>query len=83
MWGSELLISPVLDYNKRSVYAYFPKEARWFDYHTGKEVEETGRVHELDAPLDHLPLHIRGGSLIVTQKSAMNTVERLILFFYL
>ncbi len=75
MWGSALLISPVLDRNKRTVYAYFPK-ARWFDYYTGKEISETGRTHELDAPYDHIPLHIRGGSIIVTQQPAINTVQR-------
>lgn len=72
LWGSALLISPVLEINQRSVYAYFPK-ARWFDYYTGQEVSESGRAHELDAPSDFMPLHIRGESIIVTQKSAVNT----------
>lgn len=75
MWGSSLLISPVLDKNKRTVFAYFPK-SRWFDYYTGAEITETGRVHELDVPLDYLPLHIKGGSLILTQEPALNTIER-------
>ena len=75
MWGSALLISPVLDENKRTVYAYFPK-ARWFDYYTGVEVTDTGRMHELDAPLDHLPLHVKGGSILVTQEPAKNTDHR-------
>lgn len=75
MWGSSFLISPVIEKNKRTVYAYFPK-ARWFDFYTGVEVAQTGRMHELDAPLDHLPLHIRGGSIIVTQDPAINTHER-------
>lgn len=77
MWGSFLLISPVLEENMRSVYAYFPKGARWFDYFTGKEFE-AGRVHEVDAPLDHIPLHVRGGSIIVTQDPGMNTKLRLV-----
>jgi alpha-glucosidase (family GH31 glycosyl hydrolase) len=72
MWGSCLLISPVLDENQRSVYAYFP-DSRWFDYYTGKEVEYTHRYNQLDAPLDYLPLHIKGGCIIVKQESAMNT----------
>jgi alpha-glucosidase (family GH31 glycosyl hydrolase) len=42
MWGSSLLISPVLEENKRSVFAYFPK-ARWFDYYSGAEIMETQR----------------------------------------
>ena len=72
MWGSSLLISPVLEKNKRTVYAYFPN-AKWFDFYTGQEIEESGRIHEIDAPLDRLPLHIRGGSILVLQDSAMNT----------
>jgi alpha-glucosidase (family GH31 glycosyl hydrolase) len=75
MWGSYLLISPVLDRNHRKVFAYFPK-ARWFDFYNGKEIVETGRTHEIDAPLDHLPLHVRGGAIIVTQEPAINTQER-------
>ncbi len=78
MWGSALMISPVLDQNKRTVYAYFPG-TRWFDFYTGEEIEQTGRIHELDAPLDHIPLHVRGGSIIFTQEPALNTHYR----FYL
>jgi len=74
MWGSWLLISPVLDANKRTVHAYFPK-ARWFDFYTGKEVAQTGRVHELDAALDHMPLHVRGGAMLLTQEHGKNTDE--------
>ncbi len=75
LWGDSLLISPVLEVNTRHVYAYFPK-ARWFDYYNGEEIHETGRIHELNAPLDHLPLHVRGGSIIVTQKPGINTRAR-------
>lgn len=78
MWGSSLLISPVLEPNTRSVYAYFPKSARWFDFYNGEEIEESGRAYELDAPLDHIPVHIRGGSIIVTQQPAINTEHRFI-----
>ena len=31
------------------------------------------KVHELFAPLEFIPLHVRGGSMIVTQVPAMNT----------
>jgi alpha-glucosidase (family GH31 glycosyl hydrolase) len=80
MWGSYLLISPVLEKNARSVFAYFPS-ASWFDFYTGREVVETGQAHELDAPLDYLPLHVRGGSIILTQAPGLNTRERCFLLF--
>lgn len=83
MWGPSLLISPVLEPNTRSVFAYFPRGARWFDFHTGMEVE-SGRAHELEAPHDHIPVHVRGGSIIVMQEPAINTEHRclIILSFY-
>lgn len=72
MWGANLLVSPVLRPNTRSVYAYFPAGQRWFDFYTGEEIM-AGHTHEIDAPLDHIPLHVRGGSVIVTQDHALNT----------
>lgn len=75
LWGKSLLISPVLNPNTRTVFAYFPSD-RWFDFYTGLEIPQTGRIHEIDAPSDHLPLHIRGGAILVTQKSDKNTRHR-------
>lgn len=72
MWGWALMVSPVLRPNTRTVFAYFPADNRWFDYYTGKEIE-SGRIHELDAPLDQIPLHVRGGIIIPTQDPALNT----------
>jgi len=73
LWGSSLLISPVLDQGKTNVAAYFP-DARWFDYYTGEEVGKRKSHVTLDAPLDHIPLHVRGGHIISTQEPANNTV---------
>jgi len=73
LWGSSLLISPVLDQGKTNVEAYFP-DARWFDYYTGEEVGKRKSHVTLDAPLDHIPLHVRGGHIISTQEPANNTL---------
>ena len=80
LWGSSLLISPVVNPNTRQVFAYFPK-SRWFDYYTGHEIPSTGRIHEIDAPSDYLPLHVRGDSILATQEPANNTRNRLGCFF--
>jgi len=37
LWGSGLLISPVLDEGQVTVDAYFP-DARWYSYYDGQEV---------------------------------------------
>ncbi|XP_065794577.1 probable maltase-glucoamylase 2 [Muntiacus reevesi] len=72
MLGPAILISPVLENNTFQVQAYFPR-ARWYDYHTGSGNESTGEWKVLEAPLDHINLHIRGGYILPWQEPAMNT----------
>ncbi|RDD41921.1 Lysosomal alpha-glucosidase [Trichoplax sp. H2] len=74
LWGSALLITPVLEDNANSVYGYFPS-GRWFDYYTGVELVRppNGNV-SLNAPADYIPLHMRGGSIMVVQEPANTTV---------
>ena len=45
---------------------------------TNQAAEETvtGDYVTLDAPLDHIPLHVRGGYIVVTQEPANTTVIR-------
>nr|XP_058944408.1 maltase-glucoamylase-like [Pocillopora verrucosa] len=72
LWGPSLLISPVLDEGRTAVNAYFPDD-RWYDFYTGKEMSSRKSHLALDAPLDHIPLHVRGGHIIPTQEPAINT----------
>ncbi|XP_077970548.1 maltase-glucoamylase-like [Styela clava] len=73
--GSGFLITPVLDEGAVSVTGYFPKDARWYDYRTGEELTQSGRFVSLDAPLDYINLHVRGGFIIPRQNSAVTTTE--------
>nr|XP_006825797.1 PREDICTED: maltase-glucoamylase, intestinal-like [Saccoglossus kowalevskii] len=73
LWGPALLISPVLDEGAVTVEAYMT-DARWFDYYTGAEVPTRGKYTTLNAPLDYIPLHVRGGYIIPTQQPANTTV---------
>lgn len=66
--GPSLMISSGFEQNK--VYSYFPK-TRWFDYYSGKEVVETGRVHEIDTSLGYKPLFVKGGSIISTKETSV------------
>lgn len=72
MWGSSLLISPVIYPGRTVIDAYFPRQARWFDFYNGKEVNALTTT-KLTAPRDVIPVHIRGGHIIPLQQSAMNT----------
>ncbi|KAG8445218.1 hypothetical protein GDO86_010121 [Hymenochirus boettgeri] len=72
LWGSALMISPVLEEKKTTVEVYMPN-SRWYDYHTGIQVTETGKRVNLKAPLEHINLHVRGGYIIPWQEPANNT----------
>ena len=66
MLGSAVLVSPIVDPNKLNIFEYFPR-ARWFNFYNGKEVVETNRIHEVDVSVDNIPIHIRGGSVVLTK----------------
>ncbi|XP_077637197.1 putative maltase-glucoamylase 2 [Crocuta crocuta] len=72
MLGPAILISPVLESNTFKVLAYFPR-ARWYDYSTESGNTSTGEWRTLEAPLDHINVHIRGGYILPWQEHAMNT----------
>ncbi|KAL6030231.1 hypothetical protein STEG23_035759, partial [Scotinomys teguina] len=72
MLGPALLISPVLQSNTFEIRAYFPR-GRWYDYSTGSGQVSIGEWKILAAPLDHINLHVRGGSILPWQEPAMNT----------
>jgi len=42
---------------------YLPAGAAWFDFWTGKPTEG-GKAVRADAPLDHIPLYVRAGSIV-------------------
>ncbi|XP_065700522.1 sucrase-isomaltase, intestinal [Patagioenas fasciata] len=72
LWGPGLLISPVMQENARTVNAYFPN-ARWYDYHTDEDIGARGEFKVLEAPLEHINLHIRGGHILAWQRPANTT----------
>lgn len=60
MFGSNFLASPVVTYNERNKKTYFPSD-RFYDFYTGRLVNDRERYITVDAPLDKLPLFIRAG----------------------
>ena len=70
--GESIKITPVLNQYYRSVEGYFPKSSRWYDWYSGVELLD-GPYKLLQAPLEHIPVHIRGGYIIPCQKPALTT----------
>ena len=61
LFGPDLLVAPVLEAGATSREVYLPAGAEWTDAWTG-DVVEGGRVHEVAAPLDRIPLFLRDGA---------------------
>jgi hypothetical protein len=61
----------VLRAGERGREVYLPA-GRWYDFWSAAPVAG-GRLFRVEAPLDHLPLYVRGGSIVPTTE-AMNYV---------
>lgn len=77
MSGSALLVTPVLAPLATTVQGVFPgvgSGTQWYDYYSLQKVNAApGENVTLDAPLLHQPIHVRGGSIIPTQKAGNTT----------
>uniref|UniRef100_A0A670XVL3 Lysosomal alpha-glucosidase-like n=1 Tax=Pseudonaja textilis TaxID=8673 RepID=A0A670XVL3_PSETE len=65
LWGRVLLVTPVLEPGADSVTGYFPKGI-WYDYYTVRSLK-------MAAPLDHINVHLREGTILPTQKPGGST----------
>ncbi len=75
MVGDGVLVSPVLDQGATSVSAYFSK-GLWYDlWDTKNVIDSGGESRTLDAPLDFVPLHMKGGHVLTMQPHALTTSE--------
>ena len=62
MIGSDLLVAPVLKPDATSRMVYLPAGV-WYDYWTGKSYVG-GTMYRVDAPLETVPMFVRGGAII-------------------
>ncbi|KAK5729270.1 hypothetical protein LTR15_002412 [Elasticomyces elasticus] len=79
MLGPSLLITPVLIPNVDTVNGVFPgigEGTNWFDWYTLQPVvAEAQQNVTLSAPLEHINVHIRGGSILPLQSPGYTTAE--------
>jgi alpha-D-xyloside xylohydrolase len=63
LFGRAFLVAPVHEYKARSRPVYLPAGAAWYDFHTGRRVQG-GQTVQAEAPLNRMPLYVRGGSIV-------------------
>ncbi len=69
LFGPDLLVAPVLHEGARSRKVYLPVGPRWTDAWTGEGIEG-GRWITVDAPLDRIPLFLRGDAKLPIRGTA-------------
>lgn len=74
--GKGLMVIPVLLPGKKTVDGVFPRASKWYDWYNRTAVMVTdGRNTTIDAPLGHIPVYVRGGSILPMQKPGYTTHE--------
>lgn len=76
--GSSILVTPVLTEGASTVNGVFPGLVegtdRYYDWYNKSQVAVPATKNTtIDAPLGHIPVFIRGGSILATQEMAMTT----------
>lgn len=73
LFGEYLLIAPILDeYNERAIYL---PDGRWFAFCSGQVIDGPRWISRR-APLDELPIYVRGGAIIPMAPEMSYTGEK-------
>lgn len=77
--GPSILVTPVLVPNVETVQGVFPgigQGTRWYDWYTLAEVQAKPQENvTMSAPLTHINVHVRGGSILALQQPKYTTSE--------
>jgi alpha-glucosidase len=74
MVGTDLLVAPVMKPDVTRRLVYLPKGV-WYDYWTNKKYEGPTTI-AVDAPLDTVPMFVRGGAIIPTGPTMNHVGEK-------
>ncbi len=63
MLGKAFLVAPVTEQGQTKKSVYLPAGTAWYDYWTNRRYEG-GQTIEADAPIEHIPVFVRAGSIV-------------------
>lgn len=63
MFGTAIMVCPVVEEGVKSRKVYLPEGTDWYDYHTNQKYTG-GQTIEANAPIDMIPLFVKAGSII-------------------
>lgn len=75
MLGKSLLVAPVYKSEGKRDGIYLP-EGKWFDYWSGETIIGGKTLNNYPAPLEKLPLFVRGGAILPLYPQMMFDAER-------
>lgn len=74
LWGNDILVSPVLEAEKKTQEVYFPKGSQWFDIETD-EIIEGGQTKTITLNESFIPTYIRAGAFIPLARPIQTTAD--------
>jgi alpha-D-xyloside xylohydrolase len=61
LFGPDILVAPILEYEVRKRKVYLPSGTTWTDAWTDKKIDG-GQWIEAEAPLERIPVYLKGAS---------------------
>jgi alpha-glucosidase (family GH31 glycosyl hydrolase) len=65
LFGDDILVSPVMEPDKKKQTVWFPGKSNWFDFYTGERYRG-GEQRSVKTQEESIPTFIRGGAIIPT-----------------
>jgi alpha-D-xyloside xylohydrolase len=75
MFGPAILVNPVSDAGATSRSVYLAANTTWYDFWTGATLQGGQRMTAA-APIDHIPLYVRAGSILPMGPIVQYTTEK-------
>jgi alpha-glucosidase (family GH31 glycosyl hydrolase) len=72
LWGSDILVTPILKAEVKNMEVYFPKSSKWFDLYTDEKFDG-GQIKTIQTKESSIPTYVRAGAFILIAKPMQST----------